>query len=235
MRDMSVVDLLAAQGKIARSLARFAETTPPFMPVVEQPCSGGDLISRVAAAAAGMDILVGATREEVHAFFAADPAMAAPEAVLAAEKLGDGALAYRDRRPGGTLMDWLADKGSDETFIWPSMRLASALTGPVFAYLFDYAPAASPFKACHCIELPFVFGTSAAFAGAGMLEGADPGLCAALSARLRRAWTGFIRDGVPGPDWPRYDAQNRLTMRLGEICEVARDPAGLTTRAGEMA
>jgi para-nitrobenzyl esterase len=76
--------------------------------------------------------------------------------------------------------------------------------------------------ACHCAELPFTFGTLDAFAGAGMLEGGDRGLEAALSARMRADWIAFIRTGAPGPAWPRYDAR-RLAMRFNDICEPAAE------------
>ena len=73
-------------------------------------------------------------------------------------------------------MDWLADVTSDHTFLWPAMRLAGAMAAQgasVQAYQFEWAPPASRFKACHCIELPFVFGNLDAWPGAGMLDGGD--------------------------------------------------------------
>ena len=73
-------------------------------------------------------------------------------------------------------MEWLADVTSDHTFLWPAMRLAGAMAAQgaaVQAYQFDWAPPASRFKACHCIELPFVFGNLDAWPGAGMLDGGD--------------------------------------------------------------
>src|SRR5437868_11262090 len=120
-------------------------------------------------------------------------------------------------------MDWLADLASDETFVWPAMRLAAALRGPTYAYQFDWSPPGSRFKACHCIELPFVFGTLDAFAGAGMLAGGDARFMAELSARMRRCWIDFIRDGVPGVDWPRHEAGRRMAMRFDTVCEAGSD------------
>lgn len=235
MRDMPVARLLQAQGGLARENARFGETTPPFMPALASATTRNDLIDDIAVAAGDMPVLIGITREEVHAFYAADPAMAAPDPALSAARMGDRFDAYRARRPGGTLMDWLADKSSDETFIWPAMRLAAALRGPVYAYRFDWSPQGSRFKACHCIELPFMFGTRAAFTGAGMLAGGDAAFCDALSARMRADWIGFIRDGAPSGNWPRHEAADRWTMRYDTICEPTRDPAGIATRAGDFA
>ena len=233
MRDVAVAELVAAQGGLARALARFGETTPPFMPALAAAATRDGLLDEIAVAAGDMPVLLGVTREEVHAFYGADPAMAVPDAALSAARLGERLGEYQARRPGGGMMDWLADQASDETFIWPSMRLAQALGGKVFAYQFDWSPPGSRFKACHCIELPFVFGTLAAFAGAAMLEAGDRAFCEALSARMRRCWIEFIRTGAPGAGWPGYTQERRLTMRFDAVCDVNGDPAGFATRAGE--
>ena len=78
MRTVPVADLIAASGALARARARFGDTTPSFMPHVETAIDQAGLIAAIAEAARGMDVLIGTTREEVHAFYAANPAMAAP-------------------------------------------------------------------------------------------------------------------------------------------------------------
>ncbi len=220
LRDTPPAQLLAASGALARGLARFASTNPPFMPVVATPTTGAALIAQIATAASGLDTLIGVTRDEVHAFFAADPAMAAVDEPRASAHIGSAIAHYRARRPGATTLDLLADHASDETFIQPSWALAAALPGPTFAYRFDYTPQDNPFRACHCAELPFTFGTLDTFHGAGMLNGANPIIAAALSARMRRDWISFIRTGRPGPEWPAYGPA-RLAMRFNDICEPA--------------
>ncbi len=240
MRAVPASRLVEAAGALARSRAKFAETTPVFMPHVDVPMSGDTAIGMIADGARDLDVLVGTTREEVHAFLAANPAMAAPpdEAVRArfAELAGsaDAIDVYRRRRPGSSVMDLLSDLGTDHTFGWPSLRLAAEIAargGRVHAYQFDWAPAASRFKACHCIELPFMFGTLDAWPDAAMLAGGDAGQMAALSETMRASWGGFVRDGAVGTDWPRYDGDRRMTMVFGEMCGPVGDPAGLGWRA----
>ncbi len=218
MAAVPVAEVLAAQGVLARSLAVWGESTPPYMPVVEEGCSEAALTGRIAAAAEGLDVLIGVTREEVHAFYVADPAMAGVDPAAVRARMGERLGYYQARRPGGSDLDWLADMASDDVFIQPSLRLADALTGRVFAYRFDYAPAGNRFRACHCAELPFVFGTFSAFGGAGMLEGADLAFCAALSARMRGEWARFVHDGATS--WAGYGS-DRLAMRFDGVCEVA--------------
>jgi para-nitrobenzyl esterase len=131
-------------------------------------------------------------------------------------------------------MDLLADLSSDHTFLWPSFLLADAMAArgaSVFAYRFDWAPPGSRFKACHCIELPFVFGTFDAWPEAGMLAGGNAAEMQTLSMAMRRRWIDLVRDGAPGPAWPRYDADRRATLLFDSVCDVAGDPAGLRWRA----
>jgi para-nitrobenzyl esterase len=71
-----------------------------------------------------------------------------------------------------------------------------------FAFRFDWSPPGSTFGACHCIELPFVFGDLAAWRASPMLAGADPADLRRLVAEVQRAWTGFVHAGSPG--WPSF-------------------------------
>ncbi len=236
LRAVPVAALLDAQIALGRARARFAETNPPFMPTLPGARTQPELIAAIAAAAHGKPLLIGATREEVHAFFASNPAMAtADPAQIAArfQALGASEAPYHRRRPAGSPMDLLADMSSDRTFLWPAMQLAEAAPGPVFAYQFNWAPPGSRFHACHCIELPFVFGNFSSWPDAGMLAGGDHSEMEALSAEIRAAWAAFITHGgpsLPGLPWPHYDASRRLTMQLDRVVAVAGDPAGMDSR-----
>ena len=234
LRSADVRHLLVAQGELARANARFAQTMPMFMPVLPSAMPQAEMLGAIADGAGGKDVLIGATADEVHAFFAADPGMENPPAdALVARFGGEAALArYRARRPGGSAMDLLADLGTDETFLLPAMRLAEAVAargGNAYAYLFDWAPPRSRFKSCHCIDLPFVFGNFDAWGDAAMLAGGDAAQMADLSAAIRRAWIAFVRTGDPQhdslPAWPRHDADRRPTMRFGARISLAGNPA----------
>jgi para-nitrobenzyl esterase len=192
------------------------------------------MLAAIADGADGKDMLVGATADEVHAFYAADPAMEDPPADAVTARFGSEATLaqYRARRPGATAMDLLADLGTDETFLRPAMRLAEAISirgGNAYAYLFDWAPPASRFRSCHCIDLPFVFGNFDAWRDAPMLAGGDAAQMADLSAAMRRAWIAFVRSGTPEhedlPHWPRHDTVRRQTMHFGGRIRVIGDPA----------
>ncbi|MEV6339708.1 carboxylesterase family protein [Nocardia vinacea] len=94
-----------------------------------------------------------------------------------------------------------ADAVTHQLFRAPTLRLAEILAAQgnsAWLYRFDWHPAASPFGACHCLELPFLLGSAAAWAHAPMLMGERP---QALVEDMRERWIGFIRHGDPG--WSR--------------------------------
>nr|WP_314359711.1 carboxylesterase family protein [uncultured Achromobacter sp.] len=96
----------------------------------------------------------------------------------------------------------LDDPIGDQVFGAPSRAWArAAVTQGRQAWLarFDVAPTAR-FKACHCIELPFVFDTVSAFGDAPMLAGLDAAHAQRLTAQTQQAWIAFIRGDAP--DWP---------------------------------
>lgn len=132
----------------------------------------------IKAAAGKVDVIIGSTAEEMRAFSGA---------------------------PGGALGHALGD----QVFGTPSLQWAKeAAAGgkSAWVYRFAYAPSKT-FGACHCIELPFVFGTLDAFAGAPMLHGMDAEHAAELSHAVQAAWLAFIRGGAPSwrPATPSAD------------------------------
>ncbi len=238
--------IVAAQMQVAWEVGRFADVTPPFLPVFDSMSDASAFVQAAAGEAASRNIslIIGTTREEMHAFFAADPAMNPPDpgamAARFAELSGsaDAAALYRRRRLGATDMDVLGDLMTDHVFLFPSLALADAATdagAEVWVYEFRWAPAGSKFKACHCIELPFVFGSFPAWADAAMLTGGDRAEMVALSAAMRGAWSEFAESGdphSPGLLWPPYLRASRQTMCFDRVLGIAGDPSGAVWRGG---
>ena len=107
---------------------------------------------------------------------------------------------------------------SDLRFRIPSIRFAEAYRAQqpaTFMYLFTYESPAmrGVLRACHALEIPFVFGTLDApfqdrFAG----KGPD---AERLSVAMMDAWLAFARRGDPATataDWVPYDPARRATM-----------------------
>jgi para-nitrobenzyl esterase len=243
LRAATPAEMLDAQQTLVRATARFGEIAPPFMPVLDRFPSSEVFLTAVAAGAgaARTDIIIGTTRDEAHAFFC-DPSLPmpapAPDIVAArfAATAGDGALnRYRRRHPGARPAELVSALVTDHAFVFPALRLAEAAAGAgarVWAYQFDWAPPATPLKACHCIELPFVFGNPPAWTSAPMMAGADADAVAAISAAVRQAWTGFAHAGDPAPGmpWPEYEPGRRQTMCFGAAIGPVGDPAGIAWR-----
>ncbi|MCK2241686.1 carboxylesterase/lipase family protein [Crossiella sp. S99.1] len=79
----------------------------------------------------------------------------------------------------------------------------------------------------HCAELPYVFGTLAAFAGSPLLGG-TPDQQAELVEAAQTAWIGFVRTGDPG--WPGYTLADRQAMAFDLPAELVTLPAPATIR-----
>lgn len=241
LRRAPVRPLIVQQTAIARELAQFGAIEPAFPPCFDE--YGEDYAERLARAAAarGVPLVIGTTREEMNAFYVADPAMAEPDPASVSERFrtlagsADAIESYRDHRPGGTTRDLLADLITDHRFLLPSLDLAlrvSAKGGQAFAYQFDWGGPGSPWAACHCVELPFVFGTLPTWE-APMLNGLDPRQYAGLSATMMAAWCVFARCGnpsLPGLAWPPYEIERRQTMRFGPVVGPVGDLAGAASK-----
>ena len=239
--DAAVAALLDTGLQLARSGARFADATPPFIPVSDAFTDPDILLATVATAAAGrgVPLVIGTTREEMHAFFAPDPAMDAPDPAVVADcfaRLAGDIDAYRSRRPGATTRDLLGDLVTDDRFLRPSIRLAEAVTaagGRAHLYQFDWAAPGNRFMACHCIDLPFLFGNFDAWAAAKMLDGGRSPQAEAVSAHFRAALAGFAHTSEPsrpGLPWAPYRAPVRATMIYGPLIGPAGDPACMSWR-----
>lgn len=62
-------------------------------------------------------------------------------------------------------------------------------------YRFDWRPASAPLGACHCIELPFLFGTPEIWSDAPML-GPRRWIDPQLATDMRRRWSDFAKNGL---------------------------------------
>ncbi len=206
LRALSLDALLAAQEAAVQAASRKVGRMP-FHPWVDD-----DLLTSApwCAELASLPLVVGTTAHEMELFRAEVP-----------ELPDDVALAYCARKAavlgiteeaavragydacGRDLVEAVADL--DLHLPNELMARAHRARGnDVWRYRFTWE---SPtHRSCHALDLPFTFGTLdvdgwRAFAGA-----ADPA-ADALSARMRRAWASFARDGAPsdtdaGP-WPQ--------------------------------
>lgn len=130
-------------------------------------------------------IMTGMTKDEIHAFVLERD----PETL---KKASEGQRLRYDL-PGHMFAQEAADGGCD-----------------VWKYRFDWSAPESIFDACHCLELPFVFGNLDAW-DAPMLKGASHEELAKLRDTMQHYWGLFFRMEEPSQEnWPKYSASSAL-------------------------
>lgn len=142
-----------------------------------------DVPAAIAAAAGRIELLIGYTKDDAAPFVAMDPRVVRLNRVPA---LGRPAV-----RAGSKAV-------TKQAFSGPAERLAQAWRshgGRVGTYRFDWTPVSAPLGACHCMELPFLFGSPQTWADAPML-GPQRAIDNQLSAEMRTRWTQFAHHGV---------------------------------------
>lgn len=210
--------IIEAQGKLAAVTGSFGSISPAMAPVVDAALG---LVSQVGGALCAVDdisipVLVGTTRDETTAFFSS----ANVESSLDAQRVQlwladefatelDQTLAGFRRNGAVSPVDHFVAATTDKEFRSEVFALATARTRrgeATWVYQFDWAPKQSRLSACHCIELPFLFGEVGAYAEAPMLG--DEGAPDVIKVAFQSALASFVHGGEPltasGPSWPSY-------------------------------
>jgi len=236
LRDVPVAKLLDAQRAAMMAVAKPTDPTPVYRMVHDGKVLTTDPPAGVAAGTAkGIDVMIGTTRDEVHAFFIGNDAIAsidragmakalAPAAGAAAKADAEAVVdAYAKRLPGAAPPALFAALQTDAMFRLPSLRFAEAQARHARAWLyrFDWQPTRdAPYGAAHCIELPFVFGNFADWDAAPvpptMLKGGDRAAMQRLSQQMIGAWAAFARSGDPNhagiPKWEPWSRAKRHSL-----------------------
>jgi para-nitrobenzyl esterase len=189
-----------------------------------------------APTAAGVPIIIGTNRHENATFLTLDPKrrrLTEPElrerlAPLLGDKIDRVINTYKRTRPEATPWDLfvaLTSEGTRRASIALAERKAAGSSAPVHMYLLtwetDYY--GDLFRACHVLEIPFVFDNVDDIA----LTGGRPDKYELLES-ISEAWIAFARSGNPNhpgiPKWEPYSAQRRSTMILDVPCRMVVDP-----------
>ena len=201
--------LLEAQILAEKEMKRAGNKAASFGPVADGVRIQDDIVGEAVQQARfmGYKVLLGTTRDETAFFYHTRPME------------DDEYLA-------------LIRRTSREMFIAPTHRFAALLSNAgADAYVFQFNRASRHPRvlACHCIELPFLFGNFHRYENAPMLEGMDMDAARGLSRKLQGCLLHFLEHGSPGAvespsgalRWPRYDSQTRQMMIWDAEPEVA--------------
>jgi para-nitrobenzyl esterase len=190
-----------------------------------------------APTAANIPLIIGTNRDESALFLARDPRrrrLTEPElrqrlAPLLGDKLDTILSTYKKTRPKATPWDLLIGITSEDRRIGCISLVERKLAGgpaPVYMYLFTYESnfLGGLFKACHALEIPFVFDNTDDVPMTGDRPDKHE-----LATAVSEAWATFACNGDPNhpgiPKWPPYTIKNRATMLLDVPCRVEIDPA----------
>lgn len=248
--DLPVKALLSAQGELLRRFAgRPGSFDPIFFPTRDGVVIQEDPLEAINAGAGGWcDLIVGVTREEAAAFYFQNEELALTAGAQLVHELkesfGDTWQEELQRivaRRAGSDLDRLADFHSDRAFVEPAWSVGARATDTdvrTYLYQFDWQAATPGIGACHCIDLPFLFGNYDDWAEAPMVAGANIVDLEALGASFRGALINFVSKGDPNgpqlPAWPPY-VPGLAVMHFDRVIEargrlaVSPRPARLST------
>jgi para-nitrobenzyl esterase len=188
------------------------------------------LVALAAGAASDVEVLIGATRDEMNLFqvpLGVRDKIGPWTARFALRRVEPRAWeilrAYGLKQKGVTAGDAFAAATTDLVFRLPARRYAEAHRGRAHVYEFEWASPAldGTLGACHALEMPFVFDTLPTCTGPNGIAGAAPPQ--ELATRIHRIWVDFIRSGAL--PWEPYRGSGRPVFQLA--ADVARADAEL--------
>lgn len=186
LQEKSADEILEAADKISPSLYTKHQGMI-FKPVKDEWHTPRQTVQAAAKEAIrrNIRIVTGMTKEEIHAFV-----LERDEEAL--KKMTEGQRLRYDL-PGHEFALTAAEGGCD-----------------VWKYRFDWSAPESIFDACHCLELPFVFGNLKAW-DAPMLKGATEKEMCRLRDTMQDFWGQFFRMEEPTETiWPKYSPSQPL-------------------------
>jgi carboxylesterase type B len=221
-----------------------AELALPFRPTVD----GATLPEQPEAAvargvAAGIDLLIGTTSEEMRLF----TALGRLTAEMGEEKLlhvveraasvrgvardADEIVSiYRRRLVEAPADDVWVAIGTDLVFRVPAIALADAQSSHADTRMYLFTQRSTGFGgllgAAHATEIPYVF-DNLDRAGVEQMLGPITHERRDLATAMADAWVGFATDGRPAgalDEWPTFDPDRRATMLLDLEPEVVDAP-----------
>ncbi|WP_040784008.1 carboxylesterase family protein [Nocardia pneumoniae] len=201
-------ELLAAQGRTVRRMAGpgALNSAPPFLPVTDADPLPDEHTWRqtVHDAAADLRVVLGCTAEEMRAFYGGRHRVFGK--VRRLPLLGERITRTVERVIGRKAFEKGLFRFADE--------LADA-GAAVYCYRVGQLHPANPYGACHCIDLPLLYGSSSAWAASPMLAPLAPAEINALGVRARRYWGEFVHTGQAGDtSWPRHRPGARFAQPL---------------------
>lgn len=245
IQEVPAERLTTAFWEVIRELGMVDMHTVGFVPTVDAPYLPQHPFHPTASpVSADVPLLIGHTSTEVTGLVTEAALWRLDEDGLQARiggMLGDRSREmielYRRHHPAATPSDLYFEIASDYRYGAKTMKIAERRAalgrGSVYLYYFKWETPVQGglLRSPHNMEIPFAFDNvefSANLTGGGP-EARD------LADRISDTWLAFARTGNPNnpkiPHWPAFNAENRPTMVINDVCEVVNDPLREQRRA----
>jgi para-nitrobenzyl esterase len=244
LREVPPEKLLAAQ-RVVQARAGRAPIADRrrfgFNPVIDGTYfPGGPFNPAAPAVSAQVPLMIGSNKDEQSLFlghlpwvtgatFETLPDAMTPYLGARAAEIVAGYHAAQPRLPADQIgLIIMGELGQRLPSLQMAERKLALKAAPVFVYLFTWETPVlgGRLRACHTLEIPFVFNTVEGAA----ITGSDPAR-RALGETMARAWIAFAKSGNPG--WKPYDTVDRPTMVFDLHSRVENDPFGTERRTWE--
>ena len=212
-------------------------------PTVDGQFIAGDLMESIKAGkAAGIDVMIGTNKDEAT-ILAIKRIGVTPKNAAALQPYLDNMEPEARNRILTTYKRYPRKRGimdltSDGIFVMPSIRFSESQGNfaSTYMYRFDWS---SPLlrmvglRACHGVELPFVFGNFDKGIGKWLTAGANKKTVHRISGQVQQRWVNFARYGNPdsNSEWKKYNPDGRYTMIFDKKTYLSSDPSGLQRKA----
>jgi para-nitrobenzyl esterase len=220
-------------------------TVKILWPTIDGSFIPGDLMTAISAGkAAGVDVMIGTNKDEATLLALKRIGITPKDANGLAPYLANIETGAR-KQLVGTYKNYphrhgVMDMTTDGIFVMPCIKFCETQTtySATYMYRFDWS---SPLlkmvglRACHGLELPFVFGTLDKGPGKLFTIGANRKTIHRISQQMQQSWVNFARYGNPNPaeqtTWGKYNSSGRYTMIFDKKSYVSNDPADIHRKA----
>jgi para-nitrobenzyl esterase len=238
LKTLSADTLVAAMDRLITALMHEPTTVKVPAPTVDGAFLPTDPISAIRSGrAAGIDLMIGTNKDEATL-------LALKRVGITPKNVNELAPYLANIEPGArkkliaTYKRYPHRNGimamtTDGIFAMPSIRVSElqAPFAPTYMYRFDWSSfplRLLGLRACHGLELPFVFGNIEHGPGKLITTLANKKVVRRLSASMQLSWVNFARYGNPDPKgqaaWATYNQTGRPTMIFDRTTHLSGDP-----------
>jgi para-nitrobenzyl esterase len=136
--------------------------------------------------------------------------------------------------------DGILDLITDGIFTMPSIKFAELQSTQANTYMYRFDWTSKPLtwvglKACHGLEVPFVFNTFETKMGKKILFLSNNKKIHQISNQMQQEWINFARTGNPNApgkdDWKKYEPATRTTLIYDKKGYICQDPKSTQRQA----